>query len=59
MQITSQFVQLMKSITRVENEMSSMERINAYATYMNQEAPYQITETTPKREWPSEGNIRW
>lgn len=49
----------MRSITRVENEMDSLERINEYAVNMHQEAPYKITETTPKREWPSKGKIQF
>lgn len=59
LQITTQLVQLMRSVTRVENEMNSMERINEYAVNMAQEAPYQITETTPKLEWPSKGEIQF
>lgn len=59
LQITTQLVQLMRSVTRVENEMNSMERINEYAVNMVQEAPYQITETTPNLEWPSKGEIQF
>mmetsp|Transcript_5884 Transcript_5884/g.7152 ORF Transcript_5884/g.7152 Transcript_5884/m.7152 type:complete len:1359 (-) Transcript_5884:1928-6004(-) len=59
LQITTQLVQLMRSITRVENEMNSMERINDYAVNLVQEAPYQIIETTPEPEWPSKGEIRF
>lgn len=57
--ITTQLVQLMRSITRVENEMNSMERINDYAVNLVQEAPYEIIETTPKPEWPSKGEIQF
>lgn len=57
LQISTQLVPLMRSVTRIENEMNSVERINDYATNMVQESSYQINETLPKKNWPTDGEI--
>lgn len=48
---------LIRSLTQVENEMNSAERMIQYATDMPQEAPYNIEETKPPADWPQAGEI--
>lgn len=54
-QITSQLSQLMRAITQVENQMTSVERVNHYAVYLEQEAAY--IKNSPNPLWPQKGKI--
>ncbi|CUM68180.1 uncharacterized protein PRCAT00005898001 [Priceomyces carsonii] len=56
-QITGQVVMLIRTLTQVENQMNSAERLCQYAFNLPQEAPYYIEDTAPKETWPEEGGI--
>ncbi|ODV82409.1 uncharacterized protein CANTADRAFT_19963 [Suhomyces tanzawaensis NRRL Y-17324] len=56
-QIANQLSLLIRTFTQVENEMNSVERLSQYAFGLPEEAPYVITETTPKESWPEQGEI--
>lgn len=56
-QITSQLSQLMRAITQVENQMTSVERVNHYAMYLDQEAAY--IKNSPDPAWPQKGLIQF
>ncbi|CAI5758999.1 unnamed protein product [Candida verbasci] len=58
-QIAGQLSMLIRTYTQVENEMNSVERLNSYATYLPEEAPYLITENTPPPNWPDKGSIEF
>lgn len=57
LQIANQLNQLMRSLTQVENEMNSAERMCHYALHLEQEAAYEISETAPPPSWPEKGEI--
>ncbi|KAK7678757.1 hypothetical protein QCA50_018192 [Cerrena zonata] len=46
------------SMTQVENEMNSVERLHSYAFHLPQEAQYEIPEQKPPQEWPAAGFIQ-
>ncbi|KAG7662276.1 uncharacterized protein J8A68_004170 [[Candida] subhashii] len=48
-----------RSMTEVENKMSSVERIHEYAFHLPQEAAYHKVECQPPHQWPSAGHIRF
>lgn len=52
LQIVGQLSFLLKTLTQVENEMNSVERICHYAFDLPEEAPYLITENSPPTSWP-------
>lgn len=47
-----------RSMTQVENEMNSVERLHSYAFHLPQEAQYEIPEQKPPQEWPAAGFIQ-
>lgn len=47
----------LRAITQVENEFNSVERLNHYAYDLAQEAPHEIPERDPPKEWPQQGAI--
>lgn len=57
LQIAGQLSMLLRTMTQVENEMNSVERISSYAYDLPQEAAYHIEETQPPAEWPTGGAI--
>lgn len=48
-----------RSMTQVENEMNSVERLHQYAFHLPQEAAYKKPETAPPTEWPPSGYIQF
>ncbi|OEJ86325.1 Oligomycin resistance ATP-dependent permease YOR1 [Hanseniaspora osmophila] len=50
---------LLRSMTQMENDMNSVERLVSYATELPQEAAYRVPEMTPPAEWPVKSNIRF
>lgn len=48
-----------RSMTQVENEMNSVERLHSYAFHLPQEAAYEKSEFKPPPEWPSSGYINF
>ncbi|KAL6946779.1 hypothetical protein ACO0QE_001628 [Hanseniaspora vineae] len=50
---------LLRSMTQMENDMNSVERLVSYATELPQEAAYRIPEMTPPAEWPVRSNIEF
>lgn len=46
-----------RSMTQVESEMNSVERLHEYAFHLPQEAAYINPETAPPAEWPPSGYI--
>ncbi|ODV97947.1 hypothetical protein PACTADRAFT_47775 [Pachysolen tannophilus NRRL Y-2460] len=57
LQISGSLAVLIKSYTAVNNAFNSVERLCDYAYDLPQEAPSEITETTPPSEWPQNGGI--
>lgn len=57
--IAGQLSLLIRTLTQLENEMNSVERICEYAFDLPEEAPYIIPETTPRELWPEDGSIRF
>lgn len=47
----------LRAITQIENEFNSVERMNHYAYDLAQEAPHEIPEADPPKEWPQNGAI--
>lgn len=56
-QITNYLNLLLRSLTQVENQMNSAERLFSYDAKLIQEAPYRIEATEPGRNWPQNGEI--
>lgn len=48
-----------RSMTQVETEMNSVERLYGYAFKLDQEAAYKKNEFTPAPEWPQTGYINF
>ncbi|KAK6465013.1 hypothetical protein DFJ63DRAFT_332456 [Scheffersomyces coipomensis] len=48
-----------RSMTQVENEMNSVERLHEYAFNLPQEAAYVVPECEPPKEWPASGYIEF
>lgn len=48
-----------RTMTQVENEMNSVERLHSYAFKMPQEAAYERPEKAPAPEWPPSGYIQF
>ena len=48
---------LVRQLSGVENDMSSVERIVHYAHNLEQEPPHEIPERKPAAPWPSEGKL--
>lgn len=59
LQIAGTLSMLIRTITQVENEMNSVERMCHYAYDLPEEKPYLISETTPHPEWPQHGAIKF
>ncbi|GMM35209.1 ATP-binding cassette transporter [Saccharomycopsis crataegensis] len=59
LQIVGLLSLLIRSLTQVENEMNSAERLIFYAYELPQEAPYQIEATKPAESWPEHGEIKF
>ena len=57
-QVTNQVVQLIRALTQLENQLNSVERLDEYATKLEQEAPYDIKNSCPP-DWPNEGEIEF
>ncbi|VEU20987.1 DEKNAAC101911 [Brettanomyces naardenensis] len=55
--ISELFSFMLRSLTQIENQMNSVERLNHYAADLIQEAPYEIPEGDPPAEWPQQGRI--
>lgn len=50
---------LVRSLTQVENEMNSAERLIFYGNDLPQEKAYEIPETKPAESWPEHGQIEF
>ncbi|ODV86927.1 hypothetical protein CANARDRAFT_6494 [[Candida] arabinofermentans NRRL YB-2248] len=50
---------MLRSLTQVENEMNSVERLKFYAKDLAQEAAYRIPERDPAPSWPEHGAIEF
>ncbi|KAH3661347.1 hypothetical protein OGAPHI_006754 [Ogataea philodendri] len=48
---------MLRSMTEVENQMNSVERLKFYAIDLQQEAAYDIPERDPEPTWPASGSI--
>lgn len=48
-----------RSMTQVENEMNSVERLHQYAFHLPQEGAYKKPESKPPAEWPPSGYIQF
>ena len=48
---------LVRQRAEVENSMNGIERILYYANHVEQEAPYDIPDHDPPREWPTTGDV--
>lgn len=59
MEMASNFAAILNVFTQIENQMNSVERICHYASSLEQESPYMISETTPDPSWPSAGSIEF
>lgn len=57
MTLSNQFSFLINSITKIENEFNSVERLDHYAFHLVQEAPYEIPENDPPSSWPQNAQI--
>lgn len=57
LQIAGTLSMLIRTLTQVENEMNSVERMCHYAYDLPGERPYLISETTPSPDWPQRGAI--
>ncbi|CAK9439710.1 uncharacterized protein LODBEIA_P38100 [Lodderomyces beijingensis] len=57
MQLVGVLSLTIRSMTAVENEMNSVERLYEYAFDLPQESPYTIVENTPPPEWPASGYV--
>ncbi|KAK6204305.1 P-loop containing nucleoside triphosphate hydrolase protein [Scheffersomyces amazonensis] len=58
-QIVGLLALTIRSMTQVENEMNSVERLHEYAFNLPQEAAYMKAETSPPPEWPPSGYIEF
>lgn len=57
--IAPQLSMVMRTVTSIENEFNSAERLNHYAFKLEQEKPFDIPENDPSPEWPAEGGIEF
>ena len=48
---------MIRQSAEVENDMNGVERIVHYANSVEQEAPHEIEDKKPPKEWPSEGRV--
>lgn len=55
--LTGTMVMMMRSLTQVENEFNSVERLDHYAFHLVQEKAYEIPENDPDPSWPQYGEI--
>lgn len=55
--VQAAFGWMVRQSAEVENDMNSVERIIHYATQIEQEAPYEISDKQPPKEWPDRGGI--
>lgn len=58
-QVSSLTSLLLRSMTQLENDMNSVERLFEYATELPQEGPFEISETKPSPDWPFSGAIKF
>ncbi|KAH3674695.1 hypothetical protein WICMUC_003111 [Wickerhamomyces mucosus] len=58
-QVASSMSLLLRSMTQVENDMNSAERLFEYATELPQEAQHESTSVRPEPEWPRRGAIEF
>lgn len=57
-QLTNQVVQFVRAPTQLENQLNSVERLDEYATKLEQEAPHDVKASCPPR-WPNQGEIEF
>ncbi|GAV27214.1 hypothetical protein PMKS-000678 [Pichia membranifaciens] len=55
--LTGIMTMMMRSLTQVENEFNSVERLDHYAFHLVQEKAYEIPENDPEPSWPQYGEI--
>src|ERR1700722_7758299 len=50
---------MVRQFAEVENNMNSVERIINYSEEIEQEAPYELPDSRPPKQWPSDGRIEF
>lgn len=58
-QVSSLMSLVLRSMTMVENDMNSVERLFEYAVDLPQEGPFEIEESKPDESWPQQGAIEF
>jgi len=58
-QISSIMSLLLRSMTQLQNDMNSVERLFEYANDLPEEGPFEKEETKPTENWPQEGAIKF
>ena len=58
LQITNSLNILIRMSSDIETNVVSVERINEYAE-LTPEAPWEVSETKPPPDWPTDGNIQY
>ncbi|KAH3682616.1 hypothetical protein WICPIJ_006405, partial [Wickerhamomyces pijperi] len=58
-QVSSSMSLLMRSMTQVENDMNSAERLLEYSLALPEEAQHESTEVKPEPSWPQQGAIEF
>ncbi|CCH46151.1 putative membrane protein [Wickerhamomyces ciferrii] len=58
-QIASIMSLLLRSMTQVENDMNSVERLYEYATKLPEEGPFEVEDKKPEKSWPKNGEIQF
>ena len=48
---------MVRQVAEVENDMNSTERLLHYSNELEQEAAYDVPETKPPANWPSQGRV--
>lgn len=58
-QVASIISLTLRSMTQLENDFNSVERLFEYAKDLPQEASYDVPETKPDEQWPVQGSIEF
>lgn len=56
-QIATMMSLLLRSMTQLENDMNSVERLFEYAKELPEEGPFEVEENKPDESWPQQGGI--
>lgn len=58
-QIASMMSLLLRSMTQLENDMNSVERLFEYAKKLPEEGPFELEDNKPDESWPEQGGIEF